>query len=86
MVISYIQLLLCLQFLWQTAGGFIGLALTDKFIEPQPLDVLTMLGFIILVGIVVNNAILIVHQALNLIREEGYEHKRAVSWSYKNKN
>ena len=61
-----------------TAGGFIGLALTDKFIEPQPLDVLTMLGFIILVGIVVNNAILIVHQALNLIREEGYEHKRAV--------
>ena len=61
-----------------TAGGFIGLALTNKFIEPQPLDVLTMLGFIILVGIVVNNAILIVHQSLNLIRDEGYEHKRAV--------
>ncbi len=60
------------------AGGFIGLALTNTFIEPQPLDVLTMLGFIILVGIVVNNAILIVHQSLNLIREEGYEHKRAV--------
>ncbi|NCB11289.1 MAG: efflux RND transporter permease subunit, partial [Erysipelotrichia bacterium] len=55
-----------------TAGGFIGLALTNKFLEPQPLDVLTMLGFIILVGIVVNNAILIVHQSLNLIREEGY--------------
>ena len=61
-----------------TAGGFIGLALTNKFLEPQPLDVLTMLGFIILVGIVVNNAILIVHQSLNLIRDEGYEHKRAV--------
>lgn len=61
-----------------TAGGFIGLALTDRFLEPQPLDVLTMLGFIILVGIVVNNAILIVHQSLNLIRDEGYEHKRAV--------
>ena len=61
-----------------TAGGFIGLALTDKFLEPQPLDVLTMLGFIILVGIVVNNAILIVHQSLNLIRDEGYEHKQAV--------
>ena len=60
------------------AGGFIGLALTNAFIEPQPLDVLTMLGFIILVGIVVNNAILIVHQSLNLIRDEGYEHKRAV--------
>ena len=37
-----------------------------------------MLGFIILVGIVVNNAILIVHQSLNLIRDEGYEHKKAV--------
>lgn len=61
-----------------TAGGFIGLALTNKFIEPQPLDVLTMLGFIILVGIVVNNAILIVHQSLNLIRNEGYDHKAAV--------
>jgi hydrophobic/amphiphilic exporter-1 (mainly G- bacteria), HAE1 family len=61
-----------------TAGGFIGLALTNKYIEAQPLDVLTMLGFIILVGIVVNNAILIVHQSLNLIREEGYDHKSAV--------
>ena len=61
-----------------TAGGFIGLALTNRFIEAQPLDVLTMLGFIILVGIVVNNAILIVHQSLNLIRNEGYDHKKAV--------
>jgi len=61
-----------------TAGGFIGLALTNKFLAPQPLDVLTMLGFIILIGIVVNNAILIVHQSINLIRVEGYEHKNAV--------
>ncbi|AXX91708.1 acriflavin resistance protein [Malaciobacter molluscorum LMG 25693] len=61
-----------------TAGGFIGLALTNKFIAAQPLDVLTMLGFIILVGIVVNNAILIVHQSLNLIRDHAYEHKKAV--------
>lgn len=61
-----------------TAGGFIGLALTNAFIEPQPLDVLTMLGFIILIGIVVNNAILIVHQSLNLIKNEGYDHKAAV--------
>ncbi|MFA9374552.1 MAG: efflux RND transporter permease subunit [Poseidonibacter sp.] len=61
-----------------TAGGFMGLALTNTFIAPQPLDVLTMLGFIILVGIVVNNSILIVHQSLNLIRDEGYEHKKAV--------
>jgi HAE1 family hydrophobic/amphiphilic exporter-1 len=61
-----------------TAGGFIGLELTNKFLAPQPLDVLTMLGFIILIGIVVNSAILIVHQSLNLIHNEGYSHKEAV--------
>ena len=36
----------------------------------QPLDMLTMLGFVILVGIVVNNAILLVHQTLQHIRIE----------------
>jgi HAE1 family hydrophobic/amphiphilic exporter-1 len=36
----------------------------------QPLDVLTMLGFVILIGIVVNNAILIVHQSLNYMRQD----------------
>jgi len=51
------------------AGGVAGLALVNRFVEPQPLDVLTMLGFIILVGSVVNNAILIVHQSLHQIRE-----------------
>ena len=61
-----------------TAGGFIGLALTNKYIATQPLDVLTMLGFIILVGIVVNNAILIVHQSLNYIRQGDMDHKEAV--------
>ncbi len=61
-----------------TAGGFIGLQLTNLLIAPQPLDILTMLGFIILVGIVVNNAILIVHQSLNYIRNAGMEHKKAV--------
>ncbi len=35
----------------------------------QPLDVLTMLGFVILIGIVVNNGILVVHQSLNNRRE-----------------
>ncbi|MBN2333609.1 MAG: efflux RND transporter permease subunit [Deltaproteobacteria bacterium] len=50
------------------AGGFIGLALVNRFLVSQPMDVLTMLGFIILVGVVVNNAILIVHQALNFVR------------------
>ncbi|PIF04528.1 MAG: acriflavin resistance protein [Arcobacter sp.] len=61
-----------------TAGGFIGLAMTNTFIAPQTLDILTILGFIILVGIVVNNAILIVHQSLNYIRSGEMEHKEAV--------
>jgi HAE1 family hydrophobic/amphiphilic exporter-1 len=59
------------------AGGFIGLRLVN-FIRPQPLDILTMLGFVILIGVVVNNAILIVHQSLNYIRYEGMEQKEAV--------
>jgi len=33
---------------------------------------LTILGFVILAGVVVNNAILIVHQALNFMREGNY--------------
>jgi len=60
------------------AGGFIGLKLVSMFIAPQPLDILTMLGFVILIGVVVNNAILIVHQSLNNIREHGMEHMEAV--------
>jgi HAE1 family hydrophobic/amphiphilic exporter-1 len=47
-------------------------------IGPQPLDILTMLGFVILIGVVVNNAILIVHQALNNIRFKDMDHKEAV--------
>lgn len=50
-------------------GGFIGLKLTNLYIAPQPLDVLGMLGMIILVGSVVNNAILIVYQSLINIKE-----------------
>ena len=60
------------------AGGFIGLSFTNTFIAPQALDILTMLGFIILIGIVVNNAILIVYQSLNLVRNHAMEHKQAV--------
>ncbi|HAS89964.1 MAG TPA: AcrB/AcrD/AcrF family protein, partial [Desulfovibrio sp.] len=55
-----------------------GLKLENIFIAPQPLDVLTMLGFVILIGVVVNNAILIVHQSLNNVRYEGMEHREAV--------
>jgi HAE1 family hydrophobic/amphiphilic exporter-1 len=56
------------------AGGLLGLALVNQFVAYQPMDVLTMLGFIILLGVVVNNAILVVHQALNFLdskRREG---------------
>ncbi len=53
-----------------TAGGVGGLALLNVFIY-QPLDMLTILGFVILIGIVVNNAILLVHQTLTHARDEG---------------
>jgi HAE1 family hydrophobic/amphiphilic exporter-1 len=58
-------------------GGFLGLAVTNLFVR-QPLDVLTMLGFIILVGTVVNNAILVVHQSLNHMREDGLAPREAI--------
>jgi len=60
------------------AGGFIALKLVNVFITYQPMDVLTMLGFIILVGVVVNNAILIVHQALVNVREQNMDYQDAI--------
>jgi HAE1 family hydrophobic/amphiphilic exporter-1 len=60
------------------AGGFMGLRLVDALIAPSPLDILTMLGFVILIGVVVNNAILIVHQALNNLRYHGMDYGEAV--------
>lgn len=42
-------------------GGIIMLAITNIFVF-QPLDLLTMIGFVILLGLVVNNAILLVDQ------------------------
>jgi len=61
------------------AGGFIGLLLVNTFVAPQGFDILAMLGFIILIGTVVNNAILIVHQSLNNVRYNGLVGKEAVS-------
>ena len=61
-------------------GGFFGLWLLNLFI-PQSLDMLTMLGFVILIGTVVNNAILIVHQSLNYMREEQMEPRLAIKES-----
>jgi HAE1 family hydrophobic/amphiphilic exporter-1 len=62
-----------------TAGGFLGLFAVNHLIAYQPLDVLTMLGFIILIGIVVNNAILVVHQSLLDMREEGLAPREAIN-------
>lgn len=72
-------------------GGVLGLQLLNLYLwaqpylmlqatapPPQSLDVLTMLGFVILIGTVVNNAILIVHQSLNLIRNDGYTSEQAI--------
>ena len=67
-----------------TAGGMAGLVMLNQFTY-QPLDMLTMLGFVILVGIVVNNAILLVHQTLYLIREEGFEPHAAIREATKNR-
>ena len=67
-----------------TAGGVGGLALLNIFTF-QPLDMLTMLGFVILIGIVVNNAILIVHQTLYLHRQEGKNFDEATLGAVRNR-
>ena len=54
-----------------TVGGFAGLAIVHHIDPTQQLDTLTMLGFVILIGVVVNNAILLVHQTLNFMRGVG---------------
>ena len=45
------------------ASGLLGLALMNAAGISQPFDMITMLGFLILMGTVVNNPILIVHEA-----------------------
>jgi len=67
------------------AGGFVGLLLVNLFITYQSLDIITMLGFIILVGIVVNNAILIVHQTLNNIRDNNMAPREAITESVRSR-
>jgi HAE1 family hydrophobic/amphiphilic exporter-1 len=58
-------------------GGVLGLWLLNFYVL-QTLDVLTMLGFVILIGTVVNNPILIVHQSLNHMREDGMSRRDAI--------
>lgn len=66
------------------AGGVGGLAVLNLY-QTQPMDMLTLLGFVILVGIVVNNAILIVHQTLFHLREEGMEPVDAIEEATRNR-
>ncbi|MEK6677210.1 MAG: efflux RND transporter permease subunit [Planctomycetota bacterium] len=68
-------------------GGFAALrilhetSIRDVSAPDQQFDVLTMLGFIILLGVVVNNAILLVHQSLNFMKDEGLSPHAAVEKS-----
>jgi multidrug efflux pump subunit AcrB len=59
-----------------TVGGVIGLRLANLF-TLQPLDLLTMIGFVILLGLTVNNAILLVDRT-RANQREGLERDEAV--------
>lgn len=59
------------------AGGVVGLNILN-LVTYQSLDLLTMIGFIILLGLVVNNAILIVDQTRQA-EKEGLSRRRAVA-------
>jgi HAE1 family hydrophobic/amphiphilic exporter-1 len=63
-----------------TFGGVLGLRTVMLFNSSQNLDVLTMLGFIILIGTVINNSILIVYQAIRFMRD-GMSPREAVKES-----
>lgn len=58
------------------AGGIIALKIFNLF-SYQSLDMLTMIGFIILLGLVVNNAILLVDQTRSMERS-GIDRKQAI--------
>jgi len=70
------------------AGGIAGLALLNLVGSAtsalglggisQPFDMISMLGFLILMGTVVNNPILIVHRAISNLKEEAMDSVEAV--------
>ena len=66
------------------AGGIAGLAVLNMFIQQQ-LDMLTMLGFVILTGVVVNNAILMIEQTMLHLRDEGRTTNEAIIESTRNR-
>ncbi|MCH7893410.1 MAG: efflux RND transporter permease subunit [Proteobacteria bacterium] len=60
------------------AGGVLGLRLLN-IVTYQSMDLLTMIGFIILLGLVVNNAILLVSQTRHAEKSKGYDRRSAVA-------
>ncbi len=70
------SLLVVLALPLATIGGVVALRLLN-LVTFQPLDLLTMIGFIILLGLVVNNAILLVHQTRQAERD-GENRREAV--------
>ncbi len=66
------------------AGGVAGLAVLNLWVL-QPLDMLTLLGFVILIGIVVNSAILLVHQSLHHLRDDNMDNITAILTATKNR-
>jgi multidrug efflux pump subunit AcrB len=71
------SLLVMLSMPLAIAGGIVSLRIYNLF-SIQAMDLLTMIGFLILLGLVVNNAILLVMQARNGMRE-GLERSAAVA-------
>lgn len=61
-----------------TAGAMLGLNIVMSQYDGQKFDMLTLLGFVILIGIVVNNAILLVHQTLHHIRTDSMTPRDAI--------
>jgi len=59
------------------SGGMLGVTIASGISANANYDLLAMLGFVILAGVVVNNAILIIHQANNLI-DEGKQRRDAL--------
>ena len=66
------------------AGGVLGLSILHAFEPSVKMDIIAMLGFIIMAGIVVNSAILLVEQALNHM-QEGMRPQEAIIESSRNR-
>ena len=66
------------------AGGIAGLAVLNIFIQQQ-LDMLTMLGFVILTGVVVNNAILMIEQTIFHLRDERFTVNKSIIEAVRNR-